>query len=53
MTSPSRFLEKYTCACKKNDWFVRTDRHFNRIKVYCGQCFTEIDAIIDCISYSA
>ena len=53
MKSPTPFLFKYDCACKKNAWVVRTDRQFNRIKVYCGHCITEIDAVIDCISYSA
>ena len=47
MNSPTPFLFKYDCACKKNQWVVRTDRQFNRIKLYCGLCITEIDAIID------
>ena len=53
MKSPTPFLFKYDCACKGNHWVLRTDRQFNRVKIYCSNCITEMDAIISCISYSA
>ena len=52
MKSPTPFLFKYDCACRKNDWVLRTDRNYNMFKLYCSVCQTEIDGIISGISHS-